>query len=260
MFKATQIRLLLPALFCALSVQADPSEFRTFEQAPQIKEIADKYSEKSKELEAEAQLDRAPASFTINEPSPVLSGPLGEVKKTVRDWFEKTKSDKVAEFLRMNFYPELKGSELMAYGSLIAPEPAQIADMDRAALIFKRLWRDRDALSQGGTQAAGQTIALLVRKFSSRDDIFEVSKETDTTPYEDLKADASKLTPALAYRVSWAVGKLAEFRNPDGVHWSPTARFQLGKENQEFINGFMLVQFEEKSRPQLVPQSASLGQ
>ncbi|MEZ4751315.1 MAG: hypothetical protein R3B54_12070 [Bdellovibrionota bacterium] len=83
--------------------------------------------------------------------------------------------------------------------------------MREASRNLKEVWVFRNNVAQGGTRIAGQAVAQLLQRFAARADIHERSKDTGSSPYEDLKGDISRLPTDVAYRFDWGFKRLADF-------------------------------------------------
>ncbi|MCB0406536.1 MAG: hypothetical protein KDD51_17265 [Bdellovibrionales bacterium] len=184
------------------------------------------------------------------------------LQKVVNEWHTRTKKDSVARFIMDNFYPTLRGVTVIASGKMVASKVEQILDMREASSNLKEVWVFRNNIAQGGTRIAGQAVAQLLQRFASRADIHERSKDTGSSPYEDLKGDISRLPSDVAYRFDWGFKRLGDFGGVPSVAWTPALQFQLGEDNQDFIRGFMDVQFpelgQEAPTPGSSPKQASL--
>lgn len=155
----------------------------------------------------------------------------------LKEVYREIKRHPLGELALKHFYPETKALELTA-GAADDPKLAE-----KLAPLIEEAWTRARTLAQGGTYAAGKELAELIRRLAQRTGLHAVSPDTGTSPYQDLQLDVQKLPQEIAYRITWGISKLPEFVNPDGVRWTPTAYFQLGPGNQEFIRGFMEVQF-----------------
>jgi len=210
--------------------------------APDIDAIVKKYQ-------------RGPANLNTSEKKKenevIPLTPLQREKKKARKFYVKTQLDSVAKIVRDNFYPELSGIQLSLNGD--SEEPATLSELKMASRLLREAWDRSQAIQEGGTKPAGKAMAQLIKKFAGRRDIYIVSTDTETTPLQELRGDIGKMREDLNYRFDWAINKLSEFRNPENVQWTPTAHFQLGPYNQNFIRGFMEIQFKGKRKPKKKP-------
>ncbi|MCB0404823.1 MAG: hypothetical protein KDD51_08550 [Bdellovibrionales bacterium] len=196
---------------------------------------------------------------TVDTQSPVE---YQKLQKIVNEWHTRTKKDSVARFIMDNFYPTLRGVTVIASGTMVASKVEQVVDMREASRNLKEVWAFRDNIAEGGTRIAGQAVAQLLQRFAARPDIHERSKDTGSSPYEDLKGDISRLPSEIAYRFDWGFKRLGDFGGVPSVAWTPALQFQLGEDNQDFIRGFMDVQFPELGQqaptPGVAPKQAAL--
>lgn len=227
MLGGKKIHLLLAIAVCLASFAALGDE-DGYEDTAAIEEIARKYRPTKLPLVEVA----VPKDFAI-------------LQETVRNLHDQTKADVIAKFIMENFYPTLRGVSVIASGKMVASKNAQKLDMQQASRNLKEVWIFRDNIAEGGTRIAGQAVAQLLQRFAARPEIHERSKDTGSTPYDDLKGDISRLPTEIAYRVDWGFKRLGDFGAVSSVAWTPALQFQLGEGNQDFIRGFMDVQFPE---------------
>lgn len=156
----------------------------------------------------------------------------------VKDFYLAAKKHPLGDLVLKHFYPESRALEVAIGSGTDDPALAE-----KLWPLIEEAWLRAKRLGEGGTFEAGKAAANLIRRLAQRTNLHSVSADTGTSPFQDLQLDIQKLPQETSYRISWGLTKLSEFTSPEGVRWTPTAYYQLGPDNVEFIRGFMEVQF-----------------